>query len=112
MEAQGLPSQGGGVEDEGNELDPPGHEAFNVENVETLVEPVDQEVGGVDSVGADGARLPLLDRGRIHGQGKDPQADLGECLLEGRALATDAPAAGRVEVGEARAQDPSPPRSP
>jgi hypothetical protein len=112
MEAQGFSSEGRAIEDESDELDSAGHESLDVENVETLVEPVDQEIDGVDAVGSDGACLLLLDRGGIRGQSKDSQPDLGECLLEGEAPAGDPPAAIRVEVGEACVQDPSPPRSP
>jgi len=112
VETQGFPSEGRAIEDEGDELDSAGHESLDIEDVETLVEPVDQEIDGVDTVGSDGACLPLLNRGWIHGQGKDSQPDLGECFLEGGTPAGNPPAAIRVEVGEARAQDPPPPRSP
>ena len=112
VEAQGFSSEGRGIEDERDELDSAGYEPLDVENVETLVEPVDQEIDGTDAVGSDGACLPLLDRGRIRGEGKDPQPDLGECLLQGEAPAGDPPPAIRVEVVEACVQDPSPPRSP
>jgi hypothetical protein len=61
VEPQGLSSQGGSLRDEGDELYPAGHEALDVQDVQTLVEPVDEEVDRVDSVGPDGARLSLLD---------------------------------------------------
>ena len=61
VEPQGLSSQGGPMRDEGDELYPAGREALDIQDVQTLVEPVDEEVDRVDSVGSDGARLPLLD---------------------------------------------------
>jgi len=60
VETQGFPSEGRAIEDEGDELDSAGHESLDIEDVETLVEPVDQEIDGVDTVGSDGACLPLL----------------------------------------------------
>jgi hypothetical protein len=61
VKPQGLSSQGGPMRDEGDELHPTGHEALDIQDVQTLVEPVDEEVNRIDSVGPDGARLPLLD---------------------------------------------------
>jgi hypothetical protein len=61
VETQGFSSQCRAIEDEGDELDSAGHESLDVENVQTLVEPVDQEIDGIDTVGSDGACLPLLD---------------------------------------------------
>ena len=112
VETERLSPGGGGVKSGGDELDPPGHEALDIENVETLVEPGDKEVGEVDAMGSDGPRLPFFDRGRIHGQGESAEGDLGERLLKGRALATYPSATRHVEVGEAGAQDRPPPRSP
>ncbi|SRR5258705_10319326 len=112
VEPHGLSSQGGPMRDEGDELDPAGHEALDIQHVQALVEPVDEEIDGVDSVGPDGACLPLLDRARIHGESEDSEPDLSEGVLEGGARPGHAPAAVRLEVGEARAQDPPPPRSP
>ena len=98
--------------DEGEELDPPGHEALDIQHVQAFVEPVDEEVHRVDSVSPDGACLPLLNRTRIHGESEDPEPNLSKGVLEGGARPADAPAAVRLEVGKARAQDPPPPRSP
>jgi len=111
VETQGFPSEGRAIEDEGDELDPAGHESLDIENVETLVEPVDEEVGGVDTVGADHARLPLLDRGGVDREGEHAQGRLCECLLDRGAGAADALAVSCLEVGKADAQEP-PPRSP
>ncbi len=61
VKTQGFSSEGRTIEDEGDELDSAGHESLDVENVETLVEPIDQEIDGIDTVGSDGACLPLLD---------------------------------------------------
>jgi len=61
VETQGFSSQGRAIEDEADELDSAGHESLEVEDVETLVEPVDQEIDRVDAVGSDGACLTLLD---------------------------------------------------
>jgi hypothetical protein len=61
VETQGFSSEGRAIEDKGDELDSAGHESLDVENVETLVEPIDQEIDGIDTVGSDGACLPLLD---------------------------------------------------
>jgi len=112
VEPHGLASQGGPMRDEGDELDPAGHEALDIQHVQALVEPVDEEVDRVHSMGPDGACLPLLDRALIHGEGEDPQPDLSKGVLEGAARTAHAPAAVRLEVGKARAQDSPPPRSP
>jgi hypothetical protein len=112
VEPHGLTSEGSPMGDEGDELDPAGHEAFDIQDVQTLVEPVDEEVDRVDSVRPDGACLPLLDRGWIHGESEDAQPDLSKGVLEGGTLPADAPATVRLEVGKFRAQDPPPPRSP
>jgi len=112
VEPRGLSSQGGGMGDEGDELDPAGHEALDVEDVKTLVEPIDKEIDQVDSMGPDGPCLPLLDRGRVRDESEDSHPDLGKGFLKGVALPAHTPAAVHLEVGVSRAQDPPPPRSP
>jgi len=107
-----LSSQGGTMGNERDELDPAGHEALDVQDVKTLVEPIDEEIDQVYSVGPDGPCLPLLDRGRVRDESEDPHPDLGKGFLEGVALPAHTPAAVHLEVGVSSAQDPPPPRSP
>src|SRR4030095_11661986 len=105
VEPHGLASQVCPMRGEGDELDPASHEALDIQHVQALVEPVDEEVDRVDSVGPDGACLPLLDRARIHAESEDPEPNLSKGVLEGGALPAHTPAAVRLEVGKARAQD-------
>jgi hypothetical protein len=112
LKPQRLAARGGRVERRGDEFDPVGNEALDVQDVETLVEPVDQEPGGIDAMSADDARLLLFDRGGVHREGEEPQSRLGESLLDRGAGSADSLAGGRLEVGEAGAQEPPPPRSP
>jgi len=112
VETRGLSSQGSPMGYEGDELDPAGHEALDVQDVKTLVEPIDKEIDQVDSMGADGPCLPLHDRGRVRNESEDPHPDLGKRFLKGVALPAHAPAPVHLEVGVSRAQDPPPPRSP
>lgn len=112
VEPRGLSSQGGTMGDESDELDPAGHEALDVEDVKTLVEPIDEEIDQVDSVGSNGPCLPLLDRGRVRDESEDSHPDLGKGFLKGVALPAHTPSTVHLEVGVSRAQDPPPPRSP
>lgn len=128
MQAQRLAARGGRIESEGGELDPPWDEPLDVQDVEALVEPVHEERLGRPTVGADLARVTLLDRVRVREEGEDAEGHLGEGVRQGRAAADDAPAAAgfdggtgleirasleiRKGRGEARAQEPPPPRSP
>jgi len=112
LEPHRLTSRSGIVEGQGDELDPAGEEALDVEHVKTLVEPVDQESGGINAMGPDDARLTLFDRGRVHREGEDAQGRLRECILDRGAGAAHASAGSRLEVGEAAGQGPPPPRSP
>jgi hypothetical protein len=91
VEPRGLSSQGGTMGDEGDELDPAGHEALDVEDVKTLVEPIDKEIDQVDSVGPDGPCLPLLDRGRLRDESEDSHPDLGKRFLKRVALPAHTP---------------------
>lgn len=112
VKPRGLSSQGGTMGNEGDELDPAGHEALDVEDVKTLVEPIDEEIDQVDSVGSNGPCLPLLDRGRVRDESEDSHPDLGKSFLKGVALPAHTPSTVHLEVGVSRAQDPPPPRSP
>ena len=94
----------------GKDLDSFGGEALDVQDVQAFPKPVDQEVADIDSVGANDPRVPLLDRGRIHGHRQDALGRIGEGLFEGRGSREDPLAAGGLEVGVAQAGPP--PRSP
>jgi hypothetical protein len=61
-------------------------------------------------VGADHPRVPLLDRGRIHGYRQDALGRIGEGLFEGRSRRENPLPSGGLEVGVAQAGPP--PRSP
>lgn len=112
MEAQGLSSLRAAISREGEELHPARAESFDVQHVEALVEPVDQQGIGLSAVGSNGPRLPLVDERRVDGQGEEAEGRLRERLGQRGSRTDNAPAAGGVEVGEARCQEPPPPRSP
>ena len=112
MEPQRLASLRTGISREGDELDPARAESFDVQHVETLVEPVDEEGVGLSAVGPDGSLFPLVDERWIDGEGEEAKGGLRERLGQRAAGTDDASAAGDVEVGEAWCQEPPPPRSP
>lgn len=112
MQAQRLAARGGRIESEDRELDTPSDEAFDIQDVQALVEPVHEESLGRGAVGAYLARVTLLDRSRIHQEGEDAEGDLRKCLRQARAAAGHAAATAGLEIGESGAQESPPPRSP
>jgi hypothetical protein len=105
LSAWATRGQGGG-----EDLDPLGGEAFDVQNVQAFPKPVDEEIAGIGSVSSDYPRVPLLDRGGIHSHREHALSRIGEGLPEGRSRREDPLATGSLEVGVAQAGPP--PRSP
>lgn len=102
VEAQGLAPWSGWIERKAPEFDPPGYEALHVEDVQAFVEPVHEERVGSVAVGADLARIPLLDRSRIRHEGEDPEGDLGEGLGQSLAPTDHAPGCPGGDIAERR----------
>ena len=83
MEPQALASGPRGVI-EHLDLDPPGHEALHIVDVEALVDPGDEQALETVPVGADLPLLPLLHAAGLHDQGEDAQRRLHEGLGGGQ----------------------------